>query len=86
MSLFHIFKNIDILKVELFVFIKLRFKIDFSGTLTLLIHFFVSLMKLVDNYIARETSSHAIFFLIGINMIVYSLCYFTCELMHIKTV
>jgi hypothetical protein len=37
--------------VELFVLIKMRFKIDFSGTLTLFIHLFVSVMRLVnDNF------------------------------------
>lgn len=37
--------------IELFVLIKMRFKIDFSGTLTLFVHLFVSLMRLInDNF------------------------------------
>jgi len=36
--------------LELFVFVKLKFKLDFSGKLTLLMHFAVSLIRVFINY------------------------------------
>ena len=51
--------------VELFVLIKLRFKIDFSGMLTLLIHFFVSLIRIIDDSIEIQNATNYIIFLIG---------------------
>lgn len=41
--------------IELFVLIKMRFKIDFSGTLTLFVHLFVSLMRLINDNFASQT-------------------------------
>jgi hypothetical protein len=71
--------------VELFVLIKMRFKVDFSGILTLFTHFFVSLMRLINGYIVSETGgAQIILYTIGANMIWFSLYYFTCELLHIK--
>ena len=43
--------------VELFVLIKLRFKIDFSGMLTLIVHLFVSLLRLINGNIGIKTGS-----------------------------
>jgi hypothetical protein len=37
--------------VELFILIKMRFKIDISGTLTLFFHLFVSLIRLISTYV-----------------------------------
>jgi hypothetical protein len=62
----------------------MRFKIDFSGTLTLFIHLFVSLVRLVGDYAVKDNGAQTIVFLIGVNMIWFSLYYFICELMHIK--
>jgi hypothetical protein len=71
--------------VELFIFIKMRFKIDFSGTITLLLHLFVSFMRLIGDYVDSKYSAiQKIIFLNGANLIWFSLYYFICELMHIK--
>jgi hypothetical protein len=43
--------------VELFILIKTKFKIDFSGMLTLFTHFFVSLMRLLNGTIVSKTGA-----------------------------
>jgi hypothetical protein len=35
---------------EAFVFLKLKFQLDFSGKLTLLLHFVVSVIRIFNNY------------------------------------
>jgi CRISPR/Cas system-associated protein Csx1 len=70
--------------VELYIFIKMRFKIDISGTLTLIVHLFVSLIRLIGDYAESKIALQRVLFLNGANMIWLSLFYFTCELMHIK--
>jgi hypothetical protein len=70
--------------VELFVLIKMRFKIDFSGTLTLFVHLFVSLVRLIGDYAVSTNAAQKVLFLNGVNMIWLSLYYFICELMHIQ--
>jgi len=62
----------------------MRFKIDISGTLTLFIHLFVSLVRLVGEYAVNDNGAQTIIFLNGVNMIWFSLYYFVCELMHIQ--
>ena len=70
--------------VELFILIKMRFKIDFSGTLTLFLHLFVSLMRVIGDYVKSDSAAQKVLFLNGAIMIWFSLYYFICELMHIK--
>ena len=70
--------------VELFILIKMRFKIDFSGTLTLFLHLFVSLMRVIGDYVKSNSAVQRVLFLNGALMIWFSLYYFICELMHIK--
>jgi hypothetical protein len=70
--------------LELFILIKFRFKIDISGTLTLFVHLFVSLVRLIGDYVKSNIAVQRTLFLNGANMISYSLYYFTCELMHIR--
>ena len=62
----------------------MKFKIDFSGTLTLFIHLFVSLVRLVGDYAVSNNAVQRVLFLNGVNMIWFSLYYFICELMHVK--
>ncbi len=64
---------------ELYVLIKLRFKIDFSGLLTLFIHFSVSLLRVMNNIGIKEPLQY-VFLVVGSNLIWYSLYYFTSEL------
>ncbi len=42
---------VSLIGVYAFVFIKLRFKIDFSGIMTLILHFFVALQRVVNHFI-----------------------------------
>ena len=70
--------------VELFILFKMRFKIDFSGTLTLFLHLFVTLMRVIGDYVKSNSAAQKVLFLNGANMIWFSLYYFICELMHIK--
>ena len=42
---------VSLVGVYAFVFIKLRFKIDFSGIMTLILHFFVALQRVVNHFI-----------------------------------
>jgi hypothetical protein len=65
--------------VELYVLIRLRFKIDFSGLLTLLIHFSVSLLRVMNN-IGIKAAFQYVFLVVGSNLIWFSLYYFTSEL------
>ena len=66
--------------VELYVLIRLRFKIDFSGLLTLLIHFSVSLLRVMNNNIDIKGAFQYVFLVVGSNLIWFSLYYFTSEL------
>jgi hypothetical protein len=66
--------------IELFVLIRLRFKIDFSGLLTLLIHFSVSLLRVMNNNIGIKAAFQYVFLVVGSNLIWFSLYYFTSEL------
>ena len=43
--------------VELYVLIRLKFKIDFSGLLTLFIHFLVSLLRVMNDYAGIKVAS-----------------------------
>lgn len=52
--------------------------------LTLFIHYFVSVTRLINDNIEVKTGSQIVLFLIGSNMIWFSLYYFTCELLLIK--
>ncbi len=42
---------------ELYVLIRLKFKIDFSGLLTLFIHFLVSLLRVMNDYAGIKVAS-----------------------------
>ncbi len=42
---------VSLIGVYVFVFIKLRFKIDFSGMVTLILHFLVALQRVVNHII-----------------------------------
>ena len=70
--------------VESFVFYKLRFKLDFSGILTLLLHFSVSVMRVFKHYLGIGSRVYFILSIICNGLIWYSLYYFTIEMLIIK--
>ena len=51
--------------LELFILIKMRFKIDISGTLTLLVHLFVSLIRLISDYVDSNIAAQRVLIIIG---------------------
>ncbi len=55
--------------VILYFFIKMKFKIDVSGTLTLIVHLFVSLIRLIGDYFDYYTAVQRVLFVNGIGMI-----------------
>ena len=51
--------------LELFILIQMRFKIDISGTLTLLVHLFVSLIRLISDYVDSNIAAQRVLIIIG---------------------
>ena len=65
-----------LISVELWVFIKLRFKVDSSGILTLLLHLLASLIRVLRSYYGALQ-----FLIVVAGMIIWiSLHYFTFEM------
>lgn len=74
--------------IYVFVFAKLKFKLDFSGILTLIFHWLVSGQRLANHYINGNDSidtSDRVTQIIGNCFIWISLYYFTFELYLIKS-
>ena len=59
--------------VIIFVFYKLRLNFDPSGIFTLILHFFVAIIRLIDDYVPSFYNPH--FWLVW-----FSLFYFTVEM------
>ena len=66
-----------LLTFEVLVFIKLKFKVDKSGQLTLFLHLMVSILRIIDDIILIFKAIPAI-------IIWISLHYFTFEMWYIK--
>ena len=69
--------------IEGYVFLKLRFKLDTSGLLVLLLHFFVSILRILNHYLDFNTPTQISLNLLGTYLIWFSLYYFTLEMMLI---
>ena len=68
---------------ETFTFIRLKFKMDFSGKLTLILHFIVSLLRLISHLIPFEGALLIVwffFFDICKDLVSFSLNYFIFEM------
>ncbi len=79
---------VSLIGLYAFVFIKLRFKIDFSGIVTLLLHLFVALQRVVNHFIDLKDWGKVYYDLaqiLGECFIWISLYYFTFELFLIKS-
>lgn len=72
-----------------FILVKLNFKIDFSGLITILVTLFVSLQRLITFYIFTNSEKDRITNIacqiFGNSLIWISLYYFTFELLIIKS-
>ena len=68
-----------------FVFVKLKFKMDFSGILTLLLHLIVAVQRLVNDFIFVTEELNNNLQVLGNGLIWISLYYFTFEMMIIKS-
>ena len=66
--------------VEIYVFIKLKFNLDFSGKLTLILHFFVSGIRIFLNHQAVNDMWHSITGTVANTLVWMSLYYFVFEL------
>jgi hypothetical protein len=66
--------------VELWVFIRLRFKVDKSGILTLVLHLIVSIIRILRSYLDKLQG----LMVVATTMIWISLYYFTFEMWLIK--
>ncbi len=64
--------------------VRLKFRIDFSGLLTLLIHFSVSLLRVLNDNVEVKESWQLVLLVVGSNLVWFSLYYFTSELQLIK--
>jgi hypothetical protein len=74
-----------LLIVEAFVFIRLKFKIDFTGILTLLMQLAVAILRVITNRFAASESPVGVTLNIsGQQLIWISLYYFTFELKIIE--
>jgi hypothetical protein len=71
--------------LESFVFIKLKLKLDFSGKLTLLLHFFVSAIRIFNTYLTPVGVWQSCSILISNTAVWMSLYYFVLELKMIQT-
>ncbi len=69
-----------ILLSEGFVFYKLKFKIDFSGKLTLLLHLLVSILRFLVHWIDDESIIWLFLFFECRVMVSFSLYYFVFEM------
>jgi hypothetical protein len=75
----------SMLMIFSFVFVKLKFKMDFSGILTLLLHLIVAVQRLVNDFIFVTEELNNNFQVLGNGLIWISLYYFTFEMMIIKS-
>ena len=79
----------SMLMIFSFVFVKLKFKMDFSGILTLLLHLIVAVQRLVNDFIFVTEESKSLLNnnlqVLGNGLIWISLYYFTFEMMIIKS-
>ena len=66
--------------VDGFVLWKLRFKLDFSGKFTLILHYLVVILRLFDHHLNFGREVELITNLIAVNLVSYSLYYFTIEM------
>ena len=65
---------------EAFVFVKLKFKLDFSGKLTLLLHFLVSGIRIFNSYFEMSGAWQSCTITAANTLVWISLYYFVFEL------
>lgn len=66
--------------VEGFVFLKLRFKLDISGLLTLILHYVVTVLRIINHYQPFNSPIQIFINLLGSYLIWFSFYYFTIEM------
>ena len=66
--------------VEGFVFFKLRFRLDISGLLTLILHYVVSVLRIINHYQPFNSPFQIFINLLGSHLIWFSFYYFTIEM------
>ncbi len=66
--------------VEGFVFFKLRFRLDISGLLTLILHYVVSVLRIINHYQPFNSPFQIFINLLGSHLIWFSIYYFTIEM------
>ena len=66
--------------LEGFVFFRLRFKLDVSGLLTLILHYVVTVLRIINHYQPFNTPFQIFVNLLGSYLIWFSLYYFTIEM------
>ena len=66
--------------VEGFVFYKLRFRLDISGLLTLILHYVVSVLRIINHYQNFNSPVQIFVNLLGSYLIWFSFYYFTIEM------
>jgi hypothetical protein len=72
-----------LLSCETFIFIKLRFNVDKSGIITLVLYLLISILRLISS--AVWELSFGPLFLLGVNLAWITLHYFTYEMWIIQT-
>ena len=70
--------------IETYIFVKLKFKLDFSGKLTLLLHFFVSAVRIFNSYFTTAGVWQQCSIAISNTSVWMSIYYFVLELKMIK--
>ena len=66
--------------VEGFVFLKLRFRLDISGLLTLILHYVVTVLRIINHYQPFNSPVQIFINLLGSYLIWFSFYYFTIEM------
>jgi hypothetical protein len=66
--------------VERFVFLKLRFRLDISGLLTLILYYVVTVLRIINHYQAFNSPVQVFINFLGTYLILFSLYYFMIEM------
>jgi len=73
-----------LLLTQLLVFIRLKFRLDYSGTLTLLLQLIVALTRVISMYQVDDSPYYYSFATFAVNLMWISIYYFTMEMVRIQ--
>ena len=79
---------VSMFSIFFFILLKLKFKMDFSGILTLLVLLIAALQRLISHELSSNPGTNKLDNMLQVasnNLIWISLCYFTFELTIIKS-